>query len=140
MSPSPDQAVIHRTELPIDDRPHGIDLTGEILHTAVRRPGAVDVWYQPRPENMESMRRSFQVVGTGQPIPTHLGLHIVGGHKGTAISPDGQWVWHVLENWCPHQEYTEIVEMGQLPDTSALCVDCGVDLEGDGHGRWRPRP
>ena len=133
-----EQAVIHRAELPIDDRPHGLDLTGEILHTAVRRPGAVDVWYQPRPGTMESMRRSFQIVGTGQPIPQHLGFYVVHGHKGTAVSPDGQWVWHVLENFCPHQEYTEIVEMSQLPNTSALCLRCGIHLKSDGDSPWSP--
>ncbi|WP_030188056.1 DUF7352 domain-containing protein [Streptomyces violaceorubidus] len=134
------QAVIHRTELPIDDRPHGIDLTGEILHTAVRRPGAVDVWYQPRPDSMEPMRRSFQIVGTGQPIPTHLGFDVIGSHRGTAISPDGQWVWHVLENWCPHPEVVETPRMEDPPDRApGICQACRLHLIGDGEGFWVPR-
>lgn len=64
--------VIHRTELPIDDRPHGIDLTGDILHAAVRRFGSVDVWYVARQDSQQHMRRSFQIVGTGQPFPPGL--------------------------------------------------------------------
>ncbi|MDX3531180.1 hypothetical protein P1P75_33450 [Streptomyces sp. ID05-39B] len=131
-------AVIHRAELPLDDRPHGIDLTGEILHTAVRRPGAVDVWYQARPAGMDPMRRSFQVVGTGHPIPAHLGFYLHGSHKGTAISPDGLLVWHVLENHCQHQDVTETTEWGQLPDTSALCLLCRARLKGDGDDGWIP--
>lgn len=129
-----EQAVIHRTELPIDDRPHGIDLTGEILHTAVRRPGAVDIWYQPRPDGMEPMRRSFQIVGTGQPIPTHLGFYVGSSHRGTAVSPDGEWVWHVLENWCPHKD-TDQAGPAVLPGD---CPDCRVRLVSDPEYGWRP--
>lgn len=128
------QAVIHRAELPIDDRPHGIDLTGEILHTAVRRPGAVDIWYQPRPDGMEPMRRSFQIVGTGQPIPTHLGYDVIGSHRGTAVSPDGQWVWHLLENWCPHKDPDQTAPT-VLPGE---CPACRVRLIPDTAYGWRP--
>ena len=133
------QAVIHRFELPIDDRPHGIDLTGEILHAAVRRPGAVDVWYQARPDSIQPMRRSFQIVGTGQPIPTHLGDDCI-SHKGTAITPDGMLVWHVLENHCPHQDVVEVPEMQDPRDRMpGICRDCHAHLIGDGQGVWAPR-
>jgi hypothetical protein len=128
------QQVIHRAELPLDDRPHGIDLTGELLHAAVRRPGKVDVWYVARPDGMEPMRRSFQIVGTGQPFPTWLGRH-----HGTAITPDGQFVWHVLENQCEHQNVIDTTEWGQLPDSSGLCQDCHAHLIGDGQSIWTPR-
>lgn len=132
------RAVIHRAELTIDDRPHGIDLTGDILHAAVRRPGAVDVWYQTAPDGMEPMRRSFQIVGTGQPIPAHLGYFI--SHKGTAIAPDGQLEWHVLENHCPHQNVIEVPEVKDPPDrVPGICHDCHVDLVGDADGVWTPR-
>jgi hypothetical protein len=132
------RAVIHRFELPIDDRPHGIDLTGEILHTAVRRPGAVDVWYQARPDGMEPMRRSFQIVGTGQPIPGHLGYYFT--HKGTALSPDGQLVWHVLENHCKHQDVLAVRQIEDPPDrVPGICDYCGIQLIGDGQGTWVPR-
>lgn len=132
------QAVIHRTELPIDDRPHGIDLTGEILHTAVRQHGVVDVWYQPRPAGREPMRRSFQIVATGQPIPTYLGFDVVHSHKGTAVDPDGQFVWHVLESYCPHEDVTETTDWAQRPNTSALCLLCGIHLTSDGESPWSP--
>jgi len=128
------QAVIHRAELPIDDRPHGIDLTGEILHTAVRWHGAVDIWYQPRPANMEPMRRSFQIVATGQPVPTYLGFDVVGSHKGTAVDPDGQFVWHVLENWCPHKDPNQTAPT-VLPGG---CPACRVRLIPDSEYGWRP--
>ncbi|MEW1565754.1 hypothetical protein AB0454_22545 [Streptomyces sp. NPDC093509] len=133
-------AVIHRVEIPVDDRPHGIDLTGEILHTAVRRTGSVDVWYQPRPQgSTDPMRRSFQIVATGQPIPAHLGFYLLGGHKGTAVSPDGQLVWHVLENHCRHEDVIDVAEMGEKPGFGkGLCQHCPVALQGDGEGGWIP--
>ncbi|WP_399559500.1 hypothetical protein OIA45_48740 (plasmid) [Streptomyces chartreusis] len=131
----PLQDVIHRAELPIDDRPHGIDLTGDILHAAVRRNGSVDVWYYRRGQDIKPMRRSFQIVATGQPIPGHLPLH----HK-TAITPDGQLVWHVLENCCRHEDVIETPEMKDPPDrVPGICRDCHVHLLGDGKGVWTPR-
>lgn len=129
-----DRNVIHRAELPLDDRPHGIDLTGDILHAAVRRPGKVDVWYVARPDGMAPMRRSFQIVGTGQPIPAWLGRH-----HGTAITP-GDLVWHVLENHCQHQDVVEVPMMKDPADrVPGICRDCGVDLIGDGQGDWKPQ-
>lgn len=127
--------VIHRAELPINDRPHGIDLTGDILHAAVRRPGTVDVWYLARrDQSIEHMRRSFQIVATGQPIPAHLYRH-----HATTVTPDGALVWHVLENHCPHPDVIETTEWGQLPKNgSGLCPHCPVQLRGDGDGGWIP--
>lgn len=134
------QGVIHRAELPIDDRPHGIDLTGEILHTASRRPGALDVWYQARPAGMDPMRRSFQIVGTGQPIPAHLGLYLHSTHAGTAITPDGALVWHVLENHCDHPDVIDVSEMKDSPErVPGICRRCRTHLIGDGQGMWSPR-
>ena len=130
----PDQPVIHRYELPIDDRPHGIDLTGNILHAAVRRHGYVDIWYFARPASIQPMRRSFQIVGTGQPLPIWLATH----HK-TAITPDGQLVWHVLENHCQHQNVIDVSEMKDPPDRPmGLCVDCDSHLRGNREGIWTP--
>lgn len=131
------QAVIHRFSLPIDDRPHGIDLTGDIFHAAVRRPGHVDVWYQARPENVEHMRRSFQVVGTGQPLPIHFGTGLAGGHRGTAITPDGLLVWHVLENYCSHP-LPAPEEMSESEVIGTECPGCGVGLSGKPGLGWQP--
>lgn len=122
--------VIHRYELPIDDRPHGIDLNGDILHAAVRRHGAVDVWYLARHDGDEPMRRSFQIVGTGQPFPTWLSRH----HK-TAITPDGQLVWHVVENHCPHQDV--LVQAIGVNGRGGECKDCGLSVSDGGDG-WVP--
>lgn len=132
----PIPAVIHRIALPVDDRPHGIDLTGDLLHAAVRQHGAVDVWYQARRDPaIEHARRSFQVVATGQPIPAWLDRH----HK-TAITPDGQLVWHVLENYCPHQDVIEVPEMQDPTDrVPGICRGCHVHLMGDSQGVWTPR-
>jgi len=124
--------VIHRAELPIDDRPHGIDLTGDILHAAVRRHGAVDVWYQARrDQSLEHMRRSFQIVATGQPWPDFTARH-----HATAISSDGQLVWHVLENYCPHSDVT-IQARGNRGE-GGQCNHCGVSLTRTGRERWIP--
>jgi hypothetical protein len=129
------KAVIHRAELPVDDRPHGIDLTGDIIHAAARHEDAVDVWYLARPPEQEPMRRSFQIVGTGQPLPIWLGRH-----QGTAITPDGHMVWHVLENHCQHQNVIEVPEMKDPPDrVPGVCRDCTAHLMGDGQGLWTPR-
>lgn len=129
------QNVIHRAELPLDDRPHGIDLTCDILGAAVRRPGAVDVWYLARPADQEPMRRSFQAVLTDQPFPSFLGRH-----HGTAITSDGQLVWHVLENYCRHQNVIDVSEIRDLPDRlPGICHDCHAHLIGDGQGLWTPR-
>lgn len=131
------RAVIHRTRLPIDDLPHGIDLTGEILHVAARHLGTVEVWYQARPDGMDPMRRSFQVVGTGQPIPAHLGFYAT--HKGSAVTPDGQLVWHVLENHCQHQNVADASEVQDPPGHGrGICVDCSIRLRGDGEDGWLP--
>lgn len=130
-------AVIHRAALALDERPHGIDLTGDILHVAVGRSRVVDIWYQPRPDSVEAMRRSFQVVATNQPIPAHLGTVI--GHRGTALNPESGQEWHVLENQCPHDEVVDTAEMGDEPGAgSGMCVRCSVTLRGDGNGGWIP--
>ncbi|WP_455770902.1 DUF7352 domain-containing protein [Streptomyces chartreusis] len=124
--------VIHRAELPLDDRPHSIDLTGDILHAAVRRPGHVDVWYRARREDQQHMRRSFQVVGTGQPLPPALDRH----HR-TAVSPDGQLVWHVLEIHCPHP-LPAPEDLSPPGPVGTDCPACGVSLHGKPGSGWIP--
>ncbi|MEW2266936.1 hypothetical protein [Streptomyces sp. NPDC047868] len=121
--------VIHRSELAIDDRPHGIDLNSDILHAAVRRHGAVDVWYRARRDQERHMRRSFQIVGDGHPIPPWLGRH-----QRTALSPDGQLVWHILENNCQHSE-----RFGRTPaQVPGVCPQCGVHIVPDMRAGWAP--
>ena len=123
------QQVIHRFEIPIDDRPHLVDMAGDILHAACRRHGVVDVWAYARPEGMEPMHRTFLVVGTGQSLP------IGAAHAATAITPYGTLVWHVLENHCPHGMVTFDDDGEKRPE---VCPLCGARMTVDGDGRWIP--
>lgn len=120
--------VIHRFEIPVDDQPHGIDLSGSILHAAVRRPGIVDVWAYARPENVPPMGRAFQVVGTGHPNPTGS------SHAATAITPDGALVWHVLEVSCAHQ----FMAFGDGETPPDICPQCGTAMTVNDEGAWIP--
>jgi len=129
-STAPD--VIHRTLLPLDDRPHGIDLTGEILHAAARHHGTVDVWYMARRPDQEHMRRSFQVFGTGHPIPASLMRH-----QKTAITADGRLVWHVLENLCVHP-LPAPEELSSSEAVGTECPACSVALGGRPGSGWIP--
>lgn len=122
------QQVIHRFEIPIDNRPHLVDLTGSILHAACRRHGVVDVWAYGRPEGMEPMHRIFQVVGTGQPLP------IGAAHVATAITPYGTLAWHILENHCPHGTMVFDDEQ-ERPET---CPACGTHMTVTSNGQWIP--
>jgi hypothetical protein len=80
---------------------------------------------------MAHMRRSFQIVATGQPWPPMMARH-----HATAVSPDGQLVWHVLENICPHLE----VRMDARGDygPGGECQHCRVSLTRRGTERWIP--
>jgi hypothetical protein len=89
-------AEIRRYEVPVDDEWHGFALGGPIVHVAARRPDVVELWavhYTDRPV-LES--RTLRVVGTGQPLPYERLRHI-----GTAITPDGALVWHLVEGRYP---------------------------------------
>jgi len=81
--------AIWRHEVPVDDRWHPLQLSGEILHVDCRNVHVVEVWarHTDRPQTT----RSFRVYGTGQPLPDNL------EHVGTALAPGGQLVWHLME-------------------------------------------
>lgn len=81
--------AIWRYEIPVDDRWHPLQLSGEILHVGCRNPHAVEVW--ARHTDGASDIRSFRVYGTGQSMPDNL------EHVGTALAPGGQLVWHLME-------------------------------------------
>jgi len=83
-------ATIHRYEVPVDGAWHDLELGGDVLHVAARRPETVELWalaglYPPR-------RRSFRAFGTGHDIPAAGQL----AHRGTALAPGGL-VWHLME-------------------------------------------
>lgn len=81
--------TIWRYEIPVDDRWHPLQLSGEILHVDCRNMRTIEVWALHTDEPAET--RSFRVYGTGQPMPDNL------DHVGTALAPGGQLVWHLME-------------------------------------------
>lgn len=81
--------TIWRYEIPVDDRWHPLQLSGEILHVDCRNMHAVEVW--ARHTDGPQTIRSFRVYGTGQSMPDNL------EHVGTALAPGGQLVWHLME-------------------------------------------
>lgn len=80
---------IYRHEVPVDDRWHPLQLSGEILHVGCRNMHVVEVWARHTDDPV--VTRSFRVYGTGQPLPPDI------QHIGTAIAPGGQLVWHLME-------------------------------------------
>lgn len=81
--------AIWRYEVPVDDRWHPLQLSGEILHVDCRSVQTVEVWARHTDGPQEI--RSFRVYGTGQSMPDNL------AHVGTALAPGGQLVWHLME-------------------------------------------
>lgn len=122
-------AFIRHTQIPIDGRPHGIDLNSDILHASIHNMEAVNIWYRARRPQEQHMRRSFQIVPTDQPIPLWLGRH-----QKTAESPDGLLVWHILENICQHAP-----RFGDRPaQVPGVCPQCGVQIIPDHQNEWIP--
>lgn len=93
------EPVIYRYEVPVDDRWHTLELTGQIRHVASRSPEMVEFWATANTER--SRRRRFRVFGTGQPLPAGLEASDSEGpngiHLGTAITAGGSLVWHLYE-------------------------------------------
>jgi hypothetical protein len=80
---------ILRYEVPVDDEPHELALSGAIVHVDSRNPEIVELWafdtgWPPR-------IRTFQVVGTGHTFPATW-LHV-----GSVIVAGGALVWHLME-------------------------------------------
>lgn len=81
---------IYRYEVPVDDRWHEFDLTGDPLAVGCRSRGVVEFW-ACHSEIALSTHRTFLVVGTGHTLPTGV------RHWGTVVTPGGQLVWHLVE-------------------------------------------
>jgi hypothetical protein len=87
--------VVLKWPVAVDDRVHRIG-GGQIVHVACQDPREIDcvmVWtIEPRPARGESPvpTREVQVFGTGQPLP------FFADHLGTAITANGQLVWHLF--------------------------------------------
>jgi hypothetical protein len=78
---------IYRYLVPVDDQWHDQDFDGEVLAVNCRRLDAVEFWA------VEGgiVPRCFRVVGTGHPMPEDA------RYVGTAVTPDGSLVWHLVE-------------------------------------------
>lgn len=84
--------AIHRYEIPVDDQWHTIELSGgPILHIAARNPEIVEFWILDNP-TAPRHPRAFRAYGTGQHADNWIRWH------GTAITANGQLVWHLAED------------------------------------------
>lgn len=81
--------TIHRLAIPVDSTWHTVALHGPIVHVATRDHRYVEIWFIADPM-VGQMLRTFRAYGTGQP-------DVEGKHVGTAITPDGHLVWHLME-------------------------------------------
>lgn len=81
---------IYRYEIPVDDRWHDLELTGEILHVATRHRDIVEIWAISGTTPPTSRR--FRVYGTGQQLPDKPFTW-----RGTAFADHGTLVWHLIE-------------------------------------------
>lgn len=86
--------TIYRYEIPIDDRWHEVDMTGDIVHVAARELEVVEVWAFAG--DHPPVIRDLRVFGTGHPIPTGYNGGAV-GHVGTALVRNSGLVWHLLQ-------------------------------------------
>lgn len=81
--------VIYKYNIPVDDQWHDLALIGEILHVAAPDVDSVKIWAMHNPNSL--LTRTFRVFGTGHPIPWN------GIYRGTALTPSGRLVWHLIE-------------------------------------------
>lgn len=120
-------SVIHRFEVPVDDRWHFLDLPRGIQHVATRRRDVVEVWAYTRQASDQPFLRQFRVYGTGQPMPPAT------THIATAIAPGGDLVWHLIENHCPHESM--VFDTAERPE---VCPVCGASMTVTDDGKWIP--
>jgi hypothetical protein len=83
-------ARIFRYEVPVDDRWHEFELSGDVLAVGCRTPTLVEFWAR-HSDDTPPVTRRFGVVGTGHPLPDNA------RHRGTVVAPGGHLVWHLLE-------------------------------------------
>jgi hypothetical protein len=89
---------IFRQTIPVDDQWHVIELSTPIVHVASRAENSVEVWFINIPW-ADTRLYAFRVFGTGQPLPP-----VADRHVGTAITPSGQLVWHLMEHQRPYED------------------------------------
>lgn len=83
-------SAIYRYEVPVDDRWHAHNLSGNVLHVGARDPRVVEFWALN--SGGYSVRRDFRAFGTGQPLPDDCGPHV-----GSVVTAGGALVWHLME-------------------------------------------
>ena len=91
--------TVLRYEVPIDDKPHTFPLTYGPHAVATKRIGTthrVEFWTEHE-DGLAAVEMTFQVFGTGQPIPASARL------RGTAERLDGL-VWHLYEIFTPEEQ------------------------------------
>lgn len=84
--------TVHRHEIPVDDQPHTVKLTSNPRAATAKHVEAshiVEFWAEHHGDQWASPR-TFQVYGTGHPIPDNAHWH------GTTQRIDGL-VWHLFE-------------------------------------------
>lgn len=83
---------IFRQTIPVNDNWTTLELSGPIVHVGTRGEDYVEIWFLDDPA-AETTTRAFRVVGTGEPMAPALATHV-----GTAITPSGRFVWHLMEH------------------------------------------
>lgn len=79
-----------RYEVEINDLPQAFTLSGNLRHVASALFDVVEFWAEDEP-GAPTITRTFQVYGTGNPIPDHAVW------RGTTDrTPEGA-VWHLYE-------------------------------------------
>lgn len=86
---------IFRFTVPVDNNWHKVEFDGEILSVGCRTLAEVEFWAvepdtRARPNRGDKIR-AFRVVGTGHQMPDDV------VYRGTAKSPDNQFIWHLIE-------------------------------------------
>jgi hypothetical protein len=83
--------------VPVDDEPHGYDLTGDpVMAAAVDQGKTVEFWAEHT--NGIERRRLFQIFGTGQPLPEGAEWFGTTQRLGpTGVPLAMGLVWHLYE-------------------------------------------
>lgn len=100
---------IYREVIQVDDQWHERTLRGPILHVATRHEDAIEFWHL-HDTDQPVTKHAFRVVGTGHQMAPALALYV-----GSAITPSGTFVWHLME----HERLRQAPWTGEQTDTDA---------------------
>ncbi len=92
-TPTDTDPVIRRHEIPADRQWHDLGLTvgARVVHVAAHTD-TVALWVQTWPA-LGARTRQFRAYDTGEPLTGWERLT----WRGSAATPDGQVVWHLME-------------------------------------------